>query len=183
MAAPFPSHTGGGHLVLTVHDLAWRRHPEATTSRGARWHEAALTRARKSAARIVVPSRLVASDLAASGFEDGRITVVPSGADHLPAPDRAGADSLLARLGIRGPYLLTVGTLEPRKNLERLVLAYGAVRGSLPAAWPLLVVGPTGWGSQPVVSPETEGVVFAGAVPSAVLAELYVARGHSHTSR
>ncbi len=34
MAAPFPSRGGGGRLVLTVHDLAWRRHPEATTPRG-----------------------------------------------------------------------------------------------------------------------------------------------------
>ncbi len=173
MAAPFPPRGGGGRLVLTVHDLAWRRHPETTTARGARWHEAALARARESATRIVVPSRLVAADLAASGVDEGRITVVASGADHLPAPDGAGTDALLARLGLRGPYLLTVGTLEPRKNLERLVRAYGAVRATLPETWPLVVVGPTGWGDQPVVTTETEGVVFAGAVPGAVLAELY----------
>jgi glycosyltransferase involved in cell wall biosynthesis len=174
MAAPFPWRTRGGPLVLTVHDLAWRRHPEATTARGARWHEAAFARAQQSTARIVVPSRLVAADVAASGFDEDRITVVPSGADHLPAPDGRGADAVLARLGIRGPYLLTVGTLEPRKNLDRLVRAYGAVRASLPEAWPLVVVGPTGWGAQPAVAAETEGVVFAGAVSSAVLAELYV---------
>jgi glycosyltransferase involved in cell wall biosynthesis len=173
MAAPFPSRTRGGRLVLTVHDLAWRRHPEATTTRGARWHEAALARARKSAAQIVVPSRFVAADLAAAGVEESRITVVPSGADHLPTPDGVGTDALFARLGIREPYLLSVGTLEPRKNLARLVRAYGAVRASLPGAWPLVVVGPTGWGDQGV-SAGTEGVIFTGVVPDAVLAELYV---------
>ncbi len=173
MAAPFPSRTQGGALVLTVHDLAWRRHPEATTARGGRWHEAAFVRAQQWAARIVVPSRLVAADVVASGVDEDRIMVVPSGADHLPPPDGAGADALLARLGIRSPYLLAVGTLEPRKNLERLVRAYSAARASLPEAWPLVVVGPTGWGSQPVEAAETAGVVFAGVVPGAVLAELY----------
>ncbi len=168
--------------MLTVHDLAWRRHPEATTTRGARWHEAALARARKSAAQIVVPSRFVAADLAAAGVEESRITVVPSGADHLPTPDGVGTDALFARLGIREPYLLSVGTLEPRKNLARLVRAYGAVRASLPGAWPLVVVGPTGWGDQGV-SAGTEGVIFTGVVPDAVLAELYVRAGLSHTSR
>jgi glycosyltransferase involved in cell wall biosynthesis len=173
MAAPFPSRGRGGHLVLTVHDLAWRRHPEAATSRGARWHEGALIRARKSGAHVVVPSRLVAADVVASGIDEDLITVVQSGADHLPPPDPAGADALLARLGVRGEYLLTVGTVEPRKNLERLVRAYGAIRSSLPEPWPLVVVGPSGWGRQRSSPGERPGVVFSGAVSGAVLAELY----------
>jgi glycosyltransferase involved in cell wall biosynthesis len=180
MAAPFPRHGGTGRPVVTVHDLAWRRFPESTTPRGARWHEDALARARRAAAHIVVPSRLVAEDVVASGVEEHRVTVVLSGADHLPAPDAAGADALLRRVGVGGEFLLSVGTLEPRKNLERLVRAFGAVRRELPEPWSLVIVGPTGWGgaggNDLATSMQAEshpGVVFAGAPSDPVLAALY----------
>ncbi len=173
LAAPRPRHASGTRLVTTVHDLAWRRRPEATTRRGLRWHEAALGRVRDSAGSVVVPSRLVAADLEAFGVDAGRITVVPGGADHLPDPDPAAADALLGRLAVRSEFLLSVGTLEPRKNVDRLAQAFARLRPSLPGPWTLLVVGPTGWGPGPQRPPDTDGVVFAGSVPDPVLAELY----------
>ena len=163
----------GGRLVVTVHDVAWRRHPEATTRRGARWHEAALGRAVRHADALVTPSRLVAADLAAWGVEGSRVTVVPNGADHLPAADDAATEALLARHGVQGEFVLTVGTLEPRKNLGRLVEAYARVRPALPGAWPLLIVGPDGWGDGSPPTAHAQGVVFTGAVDAAVLAGLY----------
>ena len=170
-AAPALRHKSPSRLALTVHDLAWRRHPEATTPRGRRWHEAALRRARDRDATIVVPSRLVAADLVAFGVDEARITVVRSGADHLaPADDEATA-ALLRRVGVHGEYLLTVGTLEPRKNLDRLVGAFRRVLPSLPEPWPLVIVGPTGWGH--TAPRDTDGVVFAGSVPDPVLSGLY----------
>ena len=48
------------------------------------------------------------------------------GSDHLPPPDHAAASARLARLGVGGPFLLSVGTVEPRKNQARLLEAYGA---------------------------------------------------------
>jgi glycosyltransferase involved in cell wall biosynthesis len=160
-------------LVVTVHDVAWRRHPEATTRRGVRWHEAALGRAIRSGAALVVPSRLVAADLTGAGVAADRITVVPSGADHLPAPDVAATDDLLQKVGVSGPFLLTVSTLEPRKNVDRLVQAFGHVRDSLPGPWPLVIVGPTGWGPSPVHPAPTDHVLFTGPVSDAVLSGLY----------
>jgi alpha-1,3-rhamnosyl/mannosyltransferase len=159
--------------VVTVHDVAWRRHPEATTRRGARWHELALQRADRSGAALVVPSRFVAADLVATGVADGRITVVPSGADHLPAPDPAATDALMRRLGISGAFLLTVSTLEPRKNVNRLVQAFAQVRGWLPGPWPLVIVGPAGWGPDPHRPPAADHVVFTGPLPGPVVSELY----------
>ncbi len=173
LAAPRLRRSSESRLVVTVHDLAWRRYPEATTRRGGRWHQAALERIRDSAASIVVPSRLVAADLVAFGVDAGRITVVPGGADHLPDPDPAAADALLARLAVGGEFLLTVGTLEPRKNVDRLAQAFARVRPSLPRPWTLVVVGPTGWGPRPQGPHAADGVVFTGAVPDPVLAELY----------
>ena len=173
LASPHLRRSSPGRLVVTVHDVAWRRHPEATTRRGTRWHEAALHQAKRSEAALVVPSRLVASDLAAMGIADGRITVVPSGADHLPEPDADATDVLLRKVGISGEFLLTVGTLEPRKNLDRLVRAFAQVRDSLPGPWTLVIVGPTGWGPEPPVPRAADHVVFTGPVPDVVLSELY----------
>ena len=173
LASPGLRASSSERLVVTVHDVAWRRHPEATTRRGVRWHEAALQRAIHSEAALVVPSRLVASDLATMGVADTRLTVVASGADHLPSPDSAAADALLRRLGVTGDFLLTVGTLEPRKNVDRLVQAFRQMHGSLPGPWPLVIVGPTGWGPEPTPTQEADHVVFTGGTSDAVLAALY----------
>jgi alpha-1,3-rhamnosyl/mannosyltransferase len=173
LAAPRPHRSKGSRFVVTVHDVAWRRHPEATTSRGRRWHEAALQRARDDGAALVVSSRFVASDLAALGVEAGRITVVRGGTDHLAEPDPAATAALLQHVDVSGDFLLTVGTLEPRKNLDRLVRAYTLLRPSLPAPWPLVIVGPTGWGHEPARTAEAEGVRFTGVVSRGVLADLY----------
>jgi len=156
--------------VVTVHDLAWRRVPDAYPPRGRRWHEAALQRALRRAARFVVPSDLVARDLVAAGANDDAVVVIALGSDHLPAPDDEAAGELLGRLGVDGEFLLSVGTLEPRKNLGRVFAAYAAARRRLPAPWPLVVVGPSGWGEGTV---PVEGVVFGGRVAGATLAALY----------
>ena len=164
---------GGAALVVTVHDLAWRCHPEATTARGRHWHEAALRRALETADAFVVPSDAVADALVAAGAQRARVRAIAHGVDHLPAADTAGADALLRRLGATEGYLLTVATLEPRKNLRRLAVAFELARPSLPEAWPLLVVGPRGWGDAGLERAGRAGVVAVGPVDDGVLAALY----------
>ncbi|HTX62279.1 MAG TPA: glycosyltransferase, partial [Acidimicrobiales bacterium] len=174
LAAPpvRPHHSRGGPaLVVAVHDLAWREHPEATTPRGRRWHEAALARALQRADAFVAPSRPVADELASAGAERARVQVIPHGVDHLRAPDADGATALLRRLGVVDGYLLAAATLEPRKNLGRLIAAYSRARRSLAGPWSLVVVGPRGWGDSGLA--EADGVVAAGAVDDGVLAALY----------
>ncbi|MGH9278423.1 MAG: glycosyltransferase family 4 protein [Acidimicrobiales bacterium] len=161
---------GDTPLAVTVHDLAWRRFPETFPARGRRWHEAALGRAVGRAAALVTPSQQTADDLLAAGAPAERVEVVEEGVDHLPVPDHAGATRLLARLGVRDGYLLTASTLEPRKNLARLVAAYAAARPRLPEPWPLVVAGPAGWG--PSLAPG-EGVLLAGNLDLGVLTGLY----------
>jgi glycosyltransferase involved in cell wall biosynthesis len=176
LAAPpvRPRHERGGPaLVVTVHDLAWRTHPEASTPRGRRWHESALARALERADAFVVPSVPVAGDLATAGAPASRIRVIPHGVDHLPAPDVDGAASLLHRLGVRDGYLLTAATLEPRKNIRRLVEAFVRARPSLAGRWPLVVVGPVGWGEAAPGGIGSHEVLVAGAVDDGVLAALY----------
>ena len=66
-----------------------------------------------------------------------------------------------------------MSTLEPRKNVDRLVRAFGQVRASLPGPWPLVIVGPAGWGPEPARPPGADGVVFTGALGDSVLAGVY----------
>jgi glycosyltransferase involved in cell wall biosynthesis len=123
----FPAAGKGPPLTVMVHDVAWREVPEAYPRRGRRWHEAALQRALASAARLVVPARAAADALVAAGASAATVEVIPEGADHLPPADLDGAQRILDRLGVREGFLLTVATLQPRKNLARL--AWRATRG------------------------------------------------------
>lgn len=163
----------GRPLTVTVHDLAWRRYPEAYPARGRRWHEASLQRASRTAAAFVVPSELTAQELSTTvpGINESRIRVIEHGVDHLATADHDAARSLLTRHGLdaAGGYLLTLSTLEPRKNLPSLVRAYRLARPELPEPWPLVVVGAHGWG--PGLQPE-EGVVLVGHVGGGALSAL-----------
>jgi glycosyltransferase involved in cell wall biosynthesis len=168
-AFPSPRRAGARpRVTVMVHDLSWRWVPEAFPPRGRRWHEATLARAVTRAAALVTPSHRTAAELRKEGAN--RVEVIEEGCDHLPPPDQDGAARLLEALGVDGPFLLSVGTQEPRKNLPRLVEAYARARDRLPAPWPLVVVGPPGWG--PALRP-APGVVRAGRVEAGVLAALY----------
>ncbi len=160
-------------LVVTVHDLAFRHHPEAYPPRGRAWHERSAQLTAAHANRILVPSAATARDLTGLyGVEPDRIDVIPLGTTTA-TPDLDGTRRLLTRLGVTGPFLMAVGTLEPRKNLPRLVAAFAQATEALPDHR-LVVVGPTGWGPELVV-PEAvaDRVTLAGRVPEEVLHGLY----------
>lgn len=169
-AHPRPS----GRLVVTVHDLAFREVPDAFPPRGRRWHEQRLAEALRRADRFVVPAARTADVLIEAGAEAAKVEVIAEGADHLPPPDDEGARALLDRLGVDGPLVLTVSTLEPRKNLHRLFSAF-ARSGLAGRGWSLVVVGAVGWGTGP--GPAPDSVVFAGSPGDAVLAGLYARAG------
>jgi glycosyltransferase involved in cell wall biosynthesis len=175
--------------VATVHDVAFRHFPEAYPASGRRFHERATRIAVAEATRVLVPSAATARDLAdLYGLEPERVTVTPLGAGPPSDPDPQPARRLLERLGVGGPFLLAVGTLEPRKNLPRLVVAFAEAAADLPEHH-LVVVGPTGWGKAlagalpgPPGSKDRSArsggamparVVLAGAVEYAVLQGLY----------
>jgi glycosyltransferase involved in cell wall biosynthesis len=165
--------TQGRPLVATVHDLAFRHYPDTFPAAGRRYHDRSARIVADEAARVIADSRATAADLTELyGVEPGRITVVPLGVEPPGAADRPAAARLLADLGVRGPFLLAVGTLEPRKNLPRLLAAFGEVTDELPDHY-LVVVGPVGWG--PALRPTWDSVrvKLAGPVDDAVLQALY----------
>lgn len=168
LAGPAVTTPGPARTVM-VHDLAWRTNPELTTARGRRWHEAALQRIVTSPASLLVPSETVATALERAGAAADRIHVVGEGADHLPPASPERATEILLTAGVTGSFLLTVSTLEPRKNLVRLAEAHAQARQRSSTIPDLVVVGPTGWGASPRAQ---DGVHFLGQVPGAALAAL-----------
>lgn len=130
-------------LVVTVHDLAFDVLPGAFPPRWRVVYRLGLRAAVRRADAIVTPSRTTAEDLLTrTAVDPSKLHVVPLAAS-LPA-GKLDADDVLARLKIRGPYVLFVGTLEPRKNLVRLVRAYRRVAAEgFPHA--LVLAGPLGW--------------------------------------
>ncbi len=139
-----------GPLVVTVHDLAFQRDPTQFTARGVDFFRRALRITLDEAAQVVVPSRATADDCRAAGFDDDRLRVIPHGvrADEVTADQVA---SWRVRRGVAKEYVLWCGTLEPRKNVARLVRAFSAARRE-GLRRDLVLVGPTGWGDRTEVA-------------------------------
>ena len=149
---PFRSRTP---VVLTIHDLAVLRHPEAFR----RWHRmtarAALEGARTADAVVALSEFTRRETIELLGVRHERVRVVPNGVEPLFTPYGDAAE---------GDYILAVGTLEPRKNLDRVVEA-AALTGV-----ELRVVGARGWGGVDVPG-------WVGRVSDDELAALYRGAG------
>ena len=169
VTAPVVPPTGGVPMVATVHDLFPVTRPELLTPRGARLLRRGLELVRDEAQVVMVPSEVVAADCREFGIAADRLRVVPWGSTPADVPP-GQVDAVRARYGVEGPYALFVGTLEPRKNLARLVDAVARLgRPDLT----LVVAGPDGWGDAGV-EPTASRVrtVLAGRVPAADLPAL-----------
>ena len=173
--AAVPPADPGQRLVVTIHDLAFLVQPELFPRPWRLMYRAALARAVRSADALITVSRHTAEDLARRTRVDRhKVHVVPLAAS-LP-PSDVDPEGVLSRLKVPQPYVLFVGTLEPRKNLVRLVRAYRrtASRGA-PLA--LVLAGPMGWHPQPLlraISEEGPGdIVLTGAVGPGELDALY----------
>jgi len=167
LAVPPP---GDRPLVVTVHDLVFLRQPEHLTHRGVSFHRRGLAIARREAGAVVVPSEFTKADLASEGFEEKRIHVAPHGVVVTETLPEDVLRARLARLGVRRPFVLFVGTIEPRKGVHDLISAHAALRSK----WlhlGLVLAGPAGWGEQPDL--DRQGVVMTGAVGDGELEALY----------
>ena len=134
----------GQRLVVTVHDLAFVRHPGMFPRDWRMLYRAGLRAVARRADAVVVPSAFTADELREhSGVDPARVHVTPLAASLPVEPDH-DVDATLERLGVPRPYVLSVGTLEPRKNQARLVRAYRRLAGEgRPHA--LVLNGPDGW--------------------------------------
>lgn len=134
-------------LVVTVHDLAFRVLPQTLPPAWRAMFRTGLRRAARHADALIAVSRNTATDLVRAARVDAERVHVVHLAPSLPSADPGLPLGVAGEMKVPRPYVLFVGTLEPRKNLVRLVRAYRrAVGKGLPHA--LVLAGPLGWRAQ-----------------------------------
>lgn len=165
--------------VLTVHDLVFRHLPEHHKFLN-RWYlNLTLPLYCRRATHIIAVSEWTRSDLiAAYGLPPEKVTVIHEAADPRFRPQsRDAVTRVRARYGLPGRYLLFVGTIEPRKNLSRLLSAFEAIRAE-GLTDGLVVVGKRGWlttdfFTRLALSPAKDSVFLPGYIPDEDLAAVY----------
>jgi glycosyltransferase involved in cell wall biosynthesis len=175
--------------VVTVHDLGHRFYPAAHTPGQRRYLEWSTRYHVSTARHLVADSEATRRDLVRYyGADEARVTVVHLGVDPAlePVVDPAELERARAKYGLASSYLLYVGTLQPRKNLVRLIDAFAELcRASeglgvtgVPADLQLVLAGKKGWLYQEILERGRERgiearVVLPGFVPEEDLAALY----------
>ena len=166
--------------VVTVHDLCWLLAPQTMRSSTRKLDALLMPRALQSANAVIAVSSAT-QDALLEHFPEvsGRLHLILEGASALPDPLSA---EVIEHWGVSTPYVLFVGTLEPRKNLLRLLEAFGRVQKrcltSNTKAPQLVIVGGIGWGTDNLSSAIlhlglSDNVCFLGRVPDAQLSTLY----------
>ena len=170
-------------VVATIHDLAFEHLPDTFKRRS--WMQLRLTvrRTARRAAQIITVSEYSKRDIVETyGVAPDRVTVThEAAAEHFrPVTDERELRRVRQLYGIEGDYILAVGSVQPRKNLARLVSAYSDLRrrraqAKLPR---LVIVGKLAWLYEETLRAVEErgvrdAVTFTGYVPEGDLPALY----------
>jgi alpha-1,3-rhamnosyl/mannosyltransferase len=177
-----PFYRGRQRHLLTIHDMTSFLLPHLhPASRRGRLYELALSRSIRRADLVSVPSPSVKNDILTlvPNVSSDRVRVIPCGiSDRFHPRLPVEVTPVLERLGIRWPYILYVGTLDPRKNLTRLVESYRLVLQESRIPEHLVLAGQAGWNvnmlSEQLRKADLQGRVHAvGYVSEADLPILY----------
>jgi glycosyltransferase involved in cell wall biosynthesis len=136
--------TGDLRYVVSVHDLTLLLFPHLHTVRKRLLTAGLVSRVARRARLVLTPSESSRRDaVTLLGLDPGRVRMIPyAPPDHFRPADEG--PERLAAFGVRPPYLLHVGTLEPRKNLPRALRAFARVADAVPDA-SFVVAGGAGW--------------------------------------
>ena len=140
-----------GRSVTTVHDLSHHIHPEFHPHARIDYMRRMLPDSLARASHVITVSESARQDLIKHfGHPPDRVTAIPLGVDPIFRPhSSAQLAPLMARLGLQTQgYSLYVGTIEPRKNLDRLLDAYESLPSALRKRYPLVMAGSPGWRSE-----------------------------------
>jgi glycosyltransferase involved in cell wall biosynthesis len=164
--------------AVIVYDLVAFQPGAAAQRRAARIERRTISRGLRRSEAVICISEATRRDLVSRfPWAGERATVVPLAADPGFARPRSEAElkAPRERYGLEGPFVLTVGTLEPRKNLVRVIEAHAGLPQPLREGHPLVLAGPRGWESNEIVARAGAGVRILGQVPDEDLATLYAA--------
>lgn len=176
-----PAHTLpltlSGPAVVTVHDLGYVYFPEAHPATARRYLAWSTRHSVRRATHVIADSLATAKDLGAFyGVSDAKMSVIYPGVDESLAPvtDTAALVSLRAKYNLPERYVLFIGTLQPRKNIARIVQGYARWRAAQAAPDVALVLaGQQGWLYDPAWTRDVEGVILPGYIDDDDVAALY----------
>jgi len=154
------------NTVVTVHDLGYLYFPETHPLRQRLYLDVTTRGHTRLATHLLADSEATKRDLIARyGAQPDRITVAYPGVDPnvRPVTDPAEIARVKSKYGLEGAYVLYLGTLQPRKNVLRLIQAYRQSGCS----WQLVLAGKRGWYYEQLIKEAGSGVRFIGYVDEA----------------
>ncbi|HCW93690.1 MAG TPA: hypothetical protein DHM44_08400 [Flexistipes sinusarabici] len=163
--------------ILTVHDLCWKIAPETMKKTTRLLDSYKMPVALRKADIITAPSNSTAEDIARTfGISKKDVDIIPpaSGLQNVDTDD-----SIISKYGLeRKKYIVFVGTLEPRKNLKRLLKAYSLLEDSVKNDYKLVIAGAGGWCGvklSDIVSQLNldKNVIITGQLGDGMLASIY----------
>lgn len=153
-----------GRAVVTVHDLGYKFFPEAHPVKDRIYLDLTTRYSARRAAIVLADSIATAADLTRFyGTPPEKVRVAYPGVD---APPQGDAAAVRAKFGLPERYFVFVGTLQPRKNIERLCQAFAAVRAEFPDVG-LVLAGAQGWLYNPDWTADIDGIIQTGYVTDA----------------
>jgi glycosyltransferase involved in cell wall biosynthesis len=164
-------------FVWTLHDATPWLHPETMDLKGRLYYRWIGGLAVRRSKRLITVSNASKRDIVDNlSISEERVTVIYEGVDGAfrRMDDRDVLDSVRTRYNLPEKFILTVGTLEPRKNLSFLIDAYQQYCSLDDGRWGLVIVGRTGWNSDSVSPSLSRGrIIRTGFVPQSDLVALY----------
>ncbi len=142
-------------VVATLHDALPIKHPQWCSERLRKTKNWLQKKAARKADHVIALSHFAIDELVACfGIDERRVSVVPCGVGDawFDASDPQAQAATLARHGLRPGYFLTVGTLQPRKNIGTLLDAWLALPAAVRGERQLVIVGAPGWRCQALVA-------------------------------
>jgi glycosyltransferase involved in cell wall biosynthesis len=164
--------------VVTIHDVLFETHPHLFEGAFSRRSTALIRRSARKASLVLTVSEFSRGEILAQyGLSSEKVVVTPNGVDReVFHPETPIPSGLRDRYGLTSPFVLSVGRIEPRKNLVRLIRAFAKARTRLARDLSLAIAGRNDFRSRAVVEEaEREGaaVKLLGAVPDRDLPALY----------
>jgi alpha-1,3-rhamnosyl/mannosyltransferase len=159
-------------LTATIHDMTCWLMPELHPAANLRADRGFSDLLRRADQLIAVSQSTKDDAVRVLGLPPDKICVIHSGiADAFYSPDPAPVAEVLARYVLKRPFILFVGTIEPRKNLNTLIDAYAALAPALREEFEMVVAGPSGWAPAETLA-RLRAVRYLGYVPEPDLAPL-----------
>ncbi len=161
-----------GRAAVTIHDLGYKLFPQAHPPRQRYYLDLTTRYSAARASVVLADSQATADDLTRYyGTPASKIRVVYPGVDAPPVGDVA---AVRAKYGLPERYFLFLGTLQPRKNIQRIVAAYRQWRDAHPAdPTALVLAGGQGWLYDPAWTADVAGVILPGYIDAADKGALY----------